>query len=222
MYSTAFAESTPVRGRCSTSATSSFSRRIAARKARSPIRPAATSSASSRRRRSKRPRSMGTTEASGSARPATMLEVASSSNRSPLICARRRDDLWTYLPVTGAEAQHGHPPSTAPTTASAASQHGPSRTARPTGRGPGRARDEPPADSGYRRSGRARSRRAVRGRPIQLRGCCPAALRRPSRTPRAEPSIPADSRRPSPLPRRHAPPSRYGADRHACHHRALR
>ena len=62
----------------------------------------------------------------------------------------------------------------------------------------------------------------VRGGPIQLRGCCPAALRRPSRTPRAEPSIPADSRRPSPLPRRHAPPSRYGADRHACHHRALR
>jgi len=31
-----------------------------------------------------------------------------------------------------------------------------------------RARDEPPADSGYRRSGRARSRRVVRGRPIQL------------------------------------------------------
>ena len=35
----------------------------------------------------------------------------------------------TYSVTTDSDEQHGHPPSTAPTTASAASQHGPSRTA---------------------------------------------------------------------------------------------
>ena len=113
--------------------------------------------------------------------------------------------------------------------------HDPDRRPRRLGRHPGRASRAAPMGRRRRRArldrdhllARSSPGRAIAGdragrlTPIQLRGCCPAALRRPSRTPRAEPSIPADSRRPSPLPRRHAPPSRYGADRHACH-RALR